>query len=281
MLGVTYEASGEYHFAEGIGADVVSTVAEHLGDPLDVRSGAQVEALRHVAGHPGLVPIGMCIGPFSLMTKLLADPIAGVYMAGAGVQAVDDPDVQNVERALALAEMIIARSLRAQIQAGAKAVFLCEPAANVAYISPKQLDAGSDVWERFVMAPNRRLRKQLGEAGVDLIFHCCGEICERMLVGFAALDPAILSLGSSRQLWEDAELMPETTVLYGNLPTKRFFSDALRVEEVARLTRELLVNMRAAGHPHILGSECDVLSVAGSEAKIREKVAAMMSCPGH
>lgn len=282
MLGISHAEAAEYHFAEAIGPEVLARVQEHLGDPLDERSKAQVEAIRFVASQPGLVPIGMCIGPFSLMTKLLADPITPVYMAGEGVSGAEDPDVRNVERALELSQAIIRRSLARQIEAGAKAIFLAEPAANVAFISPKQLEAGSEVWNRFVMAPNRALRQQLGEAGVDLIFHCCGEICERMLVGFAALDPVILSLGSSRKLWEDAELMPETTVLYGNLPTKKFYSDALASQaDVGRMTRELLANMRSAGHPFILGSECDVLSVPGSEPRIRAKVDVMLTCPAH
>jgi hypothetical protein len=31
--------------------------------------------------------------------------------------------------------------------------------------------------------------------------------------------PVILSLGSSRVLWEDAQLVPKHVVLYGNLPS--------------------------------------------------------------
>ena len=46
------------------------------------------------------------------------------------------------ERCLALAEMAIARSLEAQIKAGAKAVMICEPAANIVYLSPRQMSSG-------------------------------------------------------------------------------------------------------------------------------------------
>jgi len=89
----------------------------------------------------------------------------------------------------------------------------------------------------------------------------------------------ILSLGSSRRLWEDAALVPKTTVLYGNLPTKRFYSDALiDLDQVRRLTVELLHRMRAADHPFILGSECDVLSVPGHEQTIIGKVQEFLSC---
>ena len=91
------------------------------------------------------------------------------------------------------------------------------------------------------------------------------------------MDPAILSLGSSRLLWEDAALVPKTTVLYGNLPTKQFYSDQLvSVAKVQQLSRDLTRRMREVGHPFILGSECDVLSVPGSEQTIKAKVAAFL-----
>ncbi len=92
------------------------------------------------------------------------------------------------------------------------------------------------------------------------------------------LSPSILSLGSSRRLWEDARLTPGNVVLFGNLPTKSFYSDAaMPVERVTALARELTGKMRATGHPHILGSECDVLHVPDAAATIRRKVDAMLS----
>ena len=279
LLGIPYAQAAEFHFPDSIAAETLSIVESRLKGPLDVRSQAHVDAIKIVATDRSLVSSGMCIGPFSLMTKLLADPITPVYMLGAGTTAEEDPEVQNVERALALAEMIIHRSLARQIEAGAKAIVLAEPAANVAYISPKQLETGSDVWERLVMQPNRRIRKQLGDAGVDLIFHCCGEITNQMLRDFASLDPVMLSLGSSRKLWEDALIVPDNVVLYGNLPTKSFYSDTKVTEEnVIQMTRELITNMCRTGHPLILGSECDVLSVTGCECRIKAKVDTMLNC---
>jgi hypothetical protein len=100
-----------------------------------------------------------------------------------------------------------------------------------------------------------------------------------MVQAFATrLLPTVLSLGSSRRLWEDARLVPDNIVLYGNLPTKSFYSDAaMPVEKVEALTRDLAGKMRSAGHPHILGSECDVLHVPDAAATIRRKVDAMLS----
>jgi hypothetical protein len=123
-----------------------------------------------------------------------------------------------------------------------------------------------------------RIKSALEDLGLDLFFHCCGELTEQMVRGYASLDPAILSLGSSRVLWEDAALVPQATVLYGNLPTRRFYSDELSEDDVVALARETVARMRAVGHPHILGSECDVLSVPGREVVIRSKVRAFLEC---
>jgi hypothetical protein len=128
------------------------------------------------------------------------------------------------------------------------------------------------------MAPNRRIRALLKEAGVELFFHCCGELIDPMARAFGTLDPAILSLGSSRLLWQDATLIPKSTVLYGNLPSKSFYSDSLvSVADVGKRSRELIGRMKDVGHPFILGTECDVLSVPGCECTIKSKVDAMMA----
>lgn len=242
------------------------------------RNQAHIDSVRYIAERTPLVPIGMAIGPFSLMTKLMADPITAVAMAGAGVAAEDEPQVLLAERALELAECAVHRAVRAQIEAGAKAMLICEPAANRVYISPKQVEAGAGVFEQFVMQPDLRLKSLLESAGVDLIFHDCGELTTEMVRQFAVrLHPVILSLGSSRRLWEDAAVTPSDVVLFGNLPTKNFYSDAaLPLEKVDELCEELTERMREAGHPHILGSECDVLHVPEAAATIREKVDRML-----
>jgi hypothetical protein len=79
--------------------------------PFAPRNQAHLESVRDIATETQLKPVGMAIGPFSLMTKLMADPITAVAMAGAGVTAEeDDGAVLNVERCLALAEAAVARS---------------------------------------------------------------------------------------------------------------------------------------------------------------------------
>ena len=248
--------------------------------PFSKRIQANQGAVRYIAGRTELLPVGMLIGPFSLMTKLIADPITAVAMAGRGVTPEEDASVCLAVRCLTYATATVLRSARAQIEAGAKAMILCEPAANTVYLSPRQLRNGADIFERFVLEPNRQVRALLEQHGVDLIFHDCGELLTDMVRQFATeLRPAMLSLGSSRKLWEDAEVVPKEIVLFGNLPTKTFYSDAAMPDDkVESLAQELMVRMAETGHPHILGSECDVLHVPEAAQRIRRKVDIMLSC---
>jgi len=275
LCGVAGREVGQFHFTEAPSQSTIDAVARGLADvPFSSRSLAHIGAISFVARRTSLLPIGMCIGPFSLMTKLIEDPISPVAMAGMGLTADDEPSILAVERCLALAELTVRRSLAAQIKAGAKAMLICEPAANCVYISPRQVERGTDIFERFVMQPNLRMKALLDEAGVDLVFHDCGELVPFMVEQFGnRIHPAILSLGSSRRLWDDASLVPKDVVLFGNLPTKSFYSDEVMPQDkVAQLTRETVARMRAVRHPHILGSECDVLYVPESAETICAKV---------
>lgn len=259
-----------FHFSE--------TPTDDCEVPLTRRMDAVCEAIHYIAHETDLLPVGMGIGPFSLMTKLISDPITPVFLAGDGATADDEQEVALVERLLELSSNTIRSYLAAQIQAGAKAIILCEPAANKVYFSPNQLDVSYEIFDRYVMRLNREIREQLAAADVDLIFHDCGELTDGMVSRFAGLDPAMISLGCSRQLWEDAALVSKSTVLYGNLPTKQFYSDELvSLAKVRELSNQLLERMRAAGHPFILGSECDVLSVPGYEQTIKAKVDEFLS----
>lgn len=280
LAGIAPEDAAAHHLGAWPGDHLPGLVDDETR-PLSPRMQAHVDAVRHVAAAGGVVPVGMVIGPFSLMTKFLADPIMPVFLAGAGVGAEDDPSVDLAQRLLDLSTRMVLRSARAQLRAGARVLVVAEPAANSVFISPRQMDEGSDVFERWVMEPNRLLRALLRDAGdAQLFFHCCGDVTPDMVREFAALDPAVLSLGGSRRLWEDAPLVPETTVLFGNLPTKSFYSDEVMPESrVVELTGEILRRMAATGHPHILGSECDVLSVPGREAAIMAKVDAFLNSP--
>lgn len=246
--------------------------------PATPRMQAQLEALRYVARETALFPVGMSIGPYSLTTKLLADPITPTYLAGAGVTAAEEPDVALLEAAARIAFITVRHSVRQQLAAGARAIFIAEPAANLVFFSPLQLAAGSDAFERQVLEPNRAIAALVAEHDADLLFHCCGELVDAMLDGFCSLHPALLSLGSSRRLWDDAPRVPQDIVLYGNLPSKQFYSDGLLpLERVETMTVELAERMRATGHPFILGTECDTLCVEGAADTIRAKLARMLT----
>ncbi len=273
FFGVPATEADKFHFAVAPSAEQRRNYARHVcvAEP-GARVAANLGALRFVAGQPGLLPVGMCIGPFSLTTKLMADPITPVCMAGAGVAAEEDEGVALLEACLELSLTCVLAQVERALAAGARALFVAEPAANQVYFSPLQLAGGSDVFERYVLGPNRRIAELLAARDADLLFHCCGEINEAMLDGFGALRPSLLSLGSSRRLWEDAARVPKDTVLYGNLPSKLFYSDAdMPLAAVAERVGELAARMATTGHPFIMGTECDTLHVPEHADAIRAK----------
>jgi len=266
--GMDEDAADRFHFETGPEKELYPQ-----GD-FPERQRAQIGAISWVAANTPLFPVGMVIGPFSLMTKLLADPITPIALALSGFTAEDDAGVAAVERCRRLAEAAVVRSVRAQIDAGARAILVCEPAANIVFLSPRQLKQRPEAFTEFVLEPNLRIRNIMEEAGVDLIFHDCGELNAQMVRAFGhVLRPAMLSLGSSRTLWEDAALLPSDVVLFGNLPTRMFYSDSVMPgHEVRERTLSLAARMAGTGHPHILGSECDVLHVEGASETILAKV---------
>lgn len=278
LAGVSASAAEAFQFASPLNEAELTVLCGEQTAPYCAGSLARDEALAYIRTKPDLVAVGLAIGPFSLATRLLADPITATAMAGTGADGDESDEVRLLWQCLQIAEAAVLRSVRSQIRHGAQAVMICEPAACIAFISPRQMKSGSNLFERLVMEPNLRLKAVLDEAGCDLIFHNCGELTDPMVEAFAhRIHPVMLSLGSSRKLWEDARLVPADVVLYGNLPTRSFYSDgAMPVEEVTRRTGELLANMKACGHPHILGSECDVLFVEGAQETIGRKVDAMI-----
>ena len=168
LLGFTGVPESEidlFHFNAPPSEELLAEVRRAGSRPFSKRIQANQGAVRYIAEKTNLLPVGMLIGPFSLMTKLIADPILPVAMAGSGVTADEDDAVRLVERCLQLALTTVLRSARAQCDAGARAIIMCEPAANTVYLSPRQLRGGSDIFERFVLTPNRQVRTLLGQLG--------------------------------------------------------------------------------------------------------------------
>ena len=266
-----------FHFKSAPTGAEVQKIISGVAAPLPPALQAQVDAVRFVAGSaPDLVPCAMTIGPFSLMTTLLDDPISAVYLASTGATADDEPSVGLLDIALDLSMRTVERSLRAQLDAGAKLAVLCEPAVNKVYLSPRQMKAGPKAFDRLVMANLKRYKAVLEEYGADLFLHDCGELTETILSRLVELRPAVLSLGSSERLWEAAKIVPSTTVLYGNLPSKQFYSDmGITEADVAKRANELIEHMSDIGRPFILGTECDVLHVPGAESAIWAKLGVM------
>lgn len=277
-LGIPPEVTDGFHFREAPAEEAVARIAQEEDRPFPPACLAQQGAIGYISAHTDLVPIGMAIGPFSLMTKLLADPITPLALMASGAAGQEDGGGRLAASALRMALATVLRSVRAQTGAGARAVILCEPAVSVTYLSPRMMAGAPQVFERFVLEPLRQVRRRIEEAGADLILHDCGQLSMDLIRTLATeLRPVMLSLGSSRRLWEVPAAVPDETVLYGNLPTRQFYSGAaMPEEEVRRLTRELADRMRATGHPFILGSECDVLHVPDAAETIRRKVEVML-----
>lgn len=169
-LGVAPDDIPKFHFDELPDPESRQQLSE-----MDVLASPRIKATcdalsiiakAHAEGAKEL-PVGMCIGPFSLLTKLLSDPITPIFLAGSGLTAEDDDEVALVYALTELTELIVAKYCQAQIDAGASAIFVCEPAANVVFFSPNQIAGGSTIYQELVIEPNLRLKKLLDDAGVD------------------------------------------------------------------------------------------------------------------
>lgn len=279
MLGIEAGKISSFHFDEdGIPEEDRQVLYWKLDThPPTEKMLAACGAIEQVAAEEDLVAMGMSIGPFSLLTKLIEDPITNIYMAITGEEGDDEFDA--VHGLLQVCADIIRRWLGMQIRAGAKAICMCEPAANTVYLSPKQIESDPDLFDRFVIHYNKQLAGFMREQGADLVFHDCGELLPMMIEKFNALEPAILSLGSPVPLWDAVPHTNKETVLFGNLPSKKFYSDKEYPESVLRKeANELRARMDATGHPYILASECDVLAVKGHEETIRRKTEILLQC---
>ena len=278
-LGVSPAEADAFHFDMPPEEQAVRRMLHRIGATPSLRMQATCDAVRCVARDTSLIPVGMVIGPFSLMTKLLDDPITLTYLAGTGMPASVIPEVGLYTAVLELASVVVQQYARMQIDAGAEALVVAEPAPNTVYISPNQMATHPAMFDDVVMKYNHRLHMLTAKNDVDLIFHCCGELSDAMLEKMAELHPAVLSLGSSCKLPEIAHLIPDDVVLYGNLPSKQFYSDGLITrDDVLAQGRQLTAEMAETGHPFILGTECDVLSVPGCRDTIRGKVEAVVEC---
>ena len=103
MLDVPRADIAKFHFAGSLPADALSRMTDRLRDRFPQRVQAHIDSVAYIAEWTNLLPIGMVIGPFSLMTKLLADAITPICLAGNGLTAEDDEEILAVEQALELA----------------------------------------------------------------------------------------------------------------------------------------------------------------------------------
>ncbi|MCW5966378.1 MAG: hypothetical protein KIT83_20240, partial [Bryobacterales bacterium] len=120
-LGIGEGEADSFHFETVPSRELVEEWSAAQGRAFPAQHQASHGALRFVATETDLLPVGMLIGPFSLTTKMLADPISPVALAGLGAQGNDDPALLRFERCLQLATATVLRAAVAQIESGARA----------------------------------------------------------------------------------------------------------------------------------------------------------------
>src|SRR5450755_362969 len=79
-----------FHFDSAPSKEDVTRVAASTDASFPDRCRAHFDSIRYVSQETKLVPVGMAIGPFSLMTKQMGDPIVPIAMAGMGVTGDED-----------------------------------------------------------------------------------------------------------------------------------------------------------------------------------------------
>jgi uroporphyrinogen-III decarboxylase len=278
-MGIPEALRGAYKFERPPAENARGRLRETIDVLNHGRARANCEALSRIAAGGRLFPVGISIGPFSLFTRLVGDPITPVYLAGSGAPD-GSGEVTMANRLVELAEETVLACCRVQCRAGARAIMVCEPAVNTVFFSPNQIRRkGSRLLADYVIGPAGRIRRMLDEWDCDLWIHDCGELVPEIASGFAELSPELFSFGSPVKLWEMEPFVDKSTVIFGNLPTKTFYSDdEMPVGKVERLTREIRGKMQATRHPFIIGSECDILSMPGCERTIMSKVEAFVRC---
>ena len=97
-LGVPAEQMDSCHFERCPEDAAVGRAVSSFESAPHPRVKAGLEAIRFVAAQGDLIPIGMAIGPFSLTTKLIADPITPVFLAGTGVTGGEDEEGRSAPR---------------------------------------------------------------------------------------------------------------------------------------------------------------------------------------
>ena len=75
-----------------------------------------------------------------------------------GRRQTTSPSVGLLDIALDLSTRAVERSLRAQLDAGAKLAVLCEPAVNKVYVSPRQMNTEPNAFDRLVMTKPQALQ---------------------------------------------------------------------------------------------------------------------------
>jgi len=167
-----------------------------------------LEALAGIkAAHPeDLVVAGRVAGPFSCGALLYGVSAALVLM-------LDEPDLFRETTEFGLELMV--QWGRAQIEAGADAIWLGDCVSSSAFLSPSH-------YESFALEPAKRLSDALREAGAVVIYHTGEDSLQHLKL--AAPHFEIINVGEGIDLAQVKAAIGDTVCLSGNADPIRLMS---------------------------------------------------------
>lgn len=202
------------------------------------RTGVYIDGVRRAKEIITDVPV-MCgvIGPYSLAGRLM--DMTELMMA-----CFDDPD--RVKRLLAKCSDFITSYIKAFIQAGADGVILAEPAAGL--LSP-------DMCEEFSSPFVRGIFSEVNSSDFILCYHNCGGGAVDMAGSIASVGADIYHFGNAIRLADIIPLMPEDSIVMGNVDPVLFASGT--PEQIRDRTRAVFDECRGFDN-FMLSTGCDV-----------------------
>jgi uroporphyrinogen decarboxylase len=191
------------------------------------------------------LPDEVLVGAYVIGPVTLAGLLGGAQQAA--MNSVLDPD--KLDALCRFSTSIIQEYSRALINAGADLLCILEPTAVI--LGPKQ-------FERFSATYVRHIIESYKYAGVDTIYHICGNTMH-LIEAMANSGVAALSLDSPEtgiDMVQAIEKAGEDVVIMGNVNPTAVMKDG-SVNDVRRVSKKLLKEMR--DYPNfLLSTGCDL-----------------------
>jgi uroporphyrinogen decarboxylase len=207
-----------------------------LDPACDARLLSYVDAMSRLAHDSAIpVPIGAYVtGPYTL---------AALMMGMTDVALATRKNPALAHDVLGTATQVITRYATMLHEAGADMIAVLEPSAVL--LSPTAFDAFSGAY----------LRKIASGISTDWILHICGN-STHLVPSMAGLGFQALSLDTAVSLPDVAKMVPETTILIGNVHPVEVVAQGN--PDTVRSTATGLLNQMAGVPNFILSTGCDV-----------------------